>query len=325
MVVKEYMNMSIDHFKALKNLILESEKSGVLFKGKKLSGFSGETLMGTLQRIAAYQESAGAGCYLEIGVFQGLTLLSVAGVLKTTKAYGIDNFSHHDKQGLNQSKVHDSAAANDLKNYVLINSDYEDALENLGKHIGDSKVGTFFIDGPHDYRSQLMCLELAIPFLSNLAVIIIDDSNYRHVRLANRDFLVTHPEFKLLYESYTECHPANMDAATEAVARKGWWDGVNIIVHDPENQLASLMPDTIRSRDLYENDHYVHCARYGFLAPEAVFFIQALMSFRLIRAAKEIVKMIRKLRVVNRSELGAYDRMNTYSKGVPTKMNPALK
>ncbi|MBK7410887.1 MAG: class I SAM-dependent methyltransferase [Saprospirales bacterium] len=48
---------------------------------------------------------------------------------------------------------------------TVINQDYEDALENLKTHIGEKKVGLFFIDGPHDYRSQLMCLLLIQPFL----------------------------------------------------------------------------------------------------------------------------------------------------------------
>lgn len=310
--------MTIEHFKKIKDLIQEAERSGLLFKARNLTGFSGETMIGTLQGIAKYQASIGAGCYLEIGVFQGLSLLSVASVLDGAIVYGVDNFSQVDSQRLNQSIISERARDNNLSNFTLINSDYEDALESLESHLGDSKIGIYFIDGPHDYRSQLVCLQLAKPYLSDLSVIVVDDCNYRHVRLANRDFLIANPEFKLLFESYTKCHPANMDkhSVSERGARKGWWNGVNIIVHDPNNELNQMVPETLRDRQLYENEHIVHSAKYGFGAPEAVFFLQSLMSFRLFRALNQLVKMCFKFRRINKQLLGCYDSMNTYSENL---------
>ena len=103
---------------------------------------------------------------------------------------------------------------------LLIERDYEDALEALGNHIGDTKIGLYFVDGPHDYRSQLMCLLLATPFLSESAVIVVDDCNYPWVRLANRDFLISNPSFKLIFEAYTECHPGNMPEEKVTLATK---------------------------------------------------------------------------------------------------------
>ena len=151
--------MSIEHFNQIKHLIQEAEKSGLLFAARELTGFSGEKVIGTLQRIAKYQESIGAGCYLEVGVFQGLTLISVACVLDENVAYGVDNFAYFDPEKTNQRIVTERAKMNDLDNIRIINADYEDALENLPEYIGVSKIGTYFIDGPHDYRSQLVCLQ----------------------------------------------------------------------------------------------------------------------------------------------------------------------
>ena len=311
--------MNLEHHKKIRDLVQEAEKFGLLLEVPELMGFSGEKLIGALQRIAKYQESIGAGCYLEIGVFQGLTLLSVASVLDEVIAYGIDNFSQFDPQKLNQSVISEKARVNNFRNFLLINSDYEDALENLQDYLGDSKIGTYFIDGPHDYRSQLICLQLVKPYLSDLSVIVVDDSNYRHVRLANRDFLLANPEFKLLFESYTKCHPGNMDKNSEQEARKGWWNGVNIIVCDPNNKLSKMVPETIRDRQLYENEHIVHSAKYGFLAPEAIFFVQSLISFRLLSAFKQLMKMGIKYRKINKERLGCYDSMNTYSENLPQR------
>lgn len=107
-------------------------------------------------------------------------MLSVASVLDEATAYGIENFSQFDPQESNRHTISKRASDNNLSNFVLINFDYEDALQNLDDHLGESKIGTYFIDGPHNYRSQLVCLLLAKPYLSNLSVIVIDDCNYRH-------------------------------------------------------------------------------------------------------------------------------------------------
>ena len=182
-------------------------------------------MVGALQRVAQYQEQLNQGAYLEVGVFQGLTLLSVAGVLSKSRAFGVDTFAQFDEDGRNRRLINERIDLNQLKNVSMIEHDYEDALEALTEHIGDTKIGLYFVDGPHDYRSQLMCLLLATPFLSESAVIVVDDCNYPWVRLANRDFLISNPSFKLIFEAYMECHPGNMSEQKVALARKGWWNG----------------------------------------------------------------------------------------------------
>lgn len=320
--------MSLECFEKLRELVQEAEESGLLTEARELTGFSGNKLIGTLQRIAKYQESTGAGHYLEIGVFQGLTLISVANVLDGAPVFGIDNFAQFDPDHNNQNIIKKRAKVNNLENIHLINMDYEDALDNLTECTGDEslKIGTYFIDGPHDYRSQLLCLQLAKPYLSDSSVIVIDDCNYRHVRLANSDFLRVNPEFKMLFEAYTQCHPGNMESGEEEEARKGWWNGVNIIVRDPDGVLDPVVPETIRDRSLYENEHIVHSAKYGFLAPEAVSFISSLMSFRLPGALKDVVRIGRKIRRADKQNIGRYVSINTFSKQLPqSHFNPALR
>lgn len=302
--------------------IREAETSGLLGETQQgvLTGFSGKKLIGTLQRLAALlarEAHGGNTCYLEVGVFQGLTLLSVAREASGMPCYGIDNFAYFDPEGKNQAIVEARRSTLDLNNVFLINMDYEDAMERLDQQIGGKQVGLFFVDGPHDYRSQLMCLELAVPYLHPEAVIVVDDSNYRHVRQANRDFLVTHPEFKLLFEAYTRCHPANMSSEEHAEAREGWWNGVNILVRDPSNRIQPMFPPTLRRRDLYENEHITHSSPVSHLLPQAVRLLQALDDNSVPALFRQLVSLRKSLRESKVQRKALFPSMNTFSDDLP--------
>jgi hypothetical protein len=251
--------------------------------------------------------------------------LSTAAVVPDAKVFGIDNFSQFDIGNKNQENIEKRRAANNLKNVHLINEDYEDALERLDSHLRGRSVGVYFVDGPHDYRSQFMCLALATKYLSDHAVIVVDDCNYRHVRQANRDFLATNLEFKLLFESYTPCHPHNVKAGNRGDFERGWWNGVNVIVRDPDNQLDVQYPPTLRRRDLYENEHIVQTLKYGYLAPESVALMYGVLKFNPIRAVYAMYQTIRKLRSAPDSLRGAYRTMNTFSpEAITQKFNVRL-
>ncbi|MFC1619431.1 class I SAM-dependent methyltransferase [Candidatus Neomarinimicrobiota bacterium] len=299
--------------------IEETEEGGALFRADTPRGFSGDKIIGLLQRLSTLYSTFENTCYLEVGVFQGLTLLSVAHECKKVPCYGIDNFAYFDPDNVNLSIVEQGISSLGLRNVSIINKDYEDALEGLGDLISGNKIGCYFIDGPHDYRSQLMSLQLALPHLHEGAVIIVDDSNYQHVRQANRDFLITNTEWKLLFEAYTPFHPYNMTTEGRDLAAKGWWDGVNVLVRDKCNNLDSMFPPTERSRILYENEHLIQSSRLAEMASDAVYLAQSVYHGNpyhiLKRFLKLVVKFIRK-RVVLRSR---FDGRNTGSEALPSK------
>jgi hypothetical protein len=298
----------------IRQVIEQVEKNPVnAFPSPLLTGYSGKRMIAALQGFTALLEGREDVCYLEIGVFQGLTLLSVAGANPTVPCFGIDNFQAHDPEKKNMNILLERRQKLELTNAHLINMDYEDALANLAEHTQGRKIGVFFIDGPHDYRSQLMGLQLAMPHLTDDAVIIVDDSNYLHVRQANRDFLATHPEYKLIFESYTPCHPTNMTAAQEAEAREGWWDGVNIIVRDKDNRLPVSYPPTRRNRILFENDHLTHASRIGELAPRALTILNLLFTGRFLRAAKNLQVAYKEYKNIRFK--GQFDDANTFWDG----------
>lgn len=295
--------------------IKESEKGGLAFEidSNILSGFSGYKLIGTLQRLASLYEEDKDTCYLEIGVFQGLTLLSVATACPKVTCYGIDNFAYFDPNETNLSIVEQRSEKLGIDNKILINKDYEDALESLNEDILNKKVGLYFVDGPHDYRSQLMCLELALPYLHHNSVIVVDDCNYPHVRQANRDFLVTHSEFKLVFQAYTECHPNNMTDAQKENARKGWWNGVNIIARDPENLLKPLYPPTERSRLLYENEHELHASQLAELAPQSLRLLNYIHNKKILKSIREIINIYKDLNKNTSKYRKRFQHLNTFS------------
>jgi len=295
----------------------ESQGTVELAEAHELTGYSGLKLIGALQRLTSVQSDVTGACYLEIGVFRGLTLLSVAAVNPTLPCFGIDNFAFFDRDGKNLGIVTKRRQAMNARNAHIINLDYEDALADLGRHAGDLRVVTYFVDGPHDYRSQLMCLQLALPHLHDHAVIVVDDANYNDVRQANRDFLTTHPDYALLFEAYTPCHPSNMTGEQLAAARAGWWNGVNIIVHDPQGALQRTYPPSERSRVLFENDRIVHSANIAESAPRAIRVGQLLAERKWLRWLRESKWLYDEIGEKRQQRTAPFADTNTYSASLP--------
>ncbi len=311
-----------DVIKALR----ETEREGLLTdrRDEGLSGLAGARTVGLLQRLACLFEGHSDVCYLEIGVFQGLTLVSTALEAPGLPCFGIDNFATLDPEDTNLSIVKERIDRFRVVNANLINLDFEVALENLGDHIGDRKVGIYLVDGPHDYRSQLICLTLVQPFLHENAVIIIDDANYPDVRWSTRDFLLGFPEYKLAFDSYSTDHPANLIAAEKKKFEETWLNGVHVLVRDKDDKLGSMMPPTTdRERTLYLNEWLVHRLRLAELAPDALALADAVVSGD--AAAEEMLRD--RLIAAHSADRDIYNSRrfdrNVYSEALPqSRFNP---
>lgn len=263
-----------------------AESSGRVSTLDGVTGLSGDKLIGALQRCAAIDP---ASAYVEVGVFQGLTLTSVAAAAPATTCAGIDNFSQFDPGGINKSIVQQRIANHAISNARLINADFEEALLTLKTHLPGQRVGTYFVDGPHDYRSQYVSLDFARHALAESCVVFVDDANYEHVRRANSDWLRANPEFALVFEAYTSKHPEAMEERERSAAMSGWWNGVNIMVRDPEFRLERRFPAVSQSRDLYLNEHVVHPSRYASLAPRLVGALDSPLPWAALRLMKALV------------------------------------
>lgn len=290
-----------------------AKQEKLLFQSEVLSGFSSKSLTALLQHLAKAIDKN--ECYLEVGVYQGLSLLSVAKSIKEKKitAFGIDNFSQFDKEGRNFALVEERAHKVKATNYKIVNLDFEDALLNLEQHIGEKKVGLYFIDGPHDYRSQLLCLEQAKKHLAKNAVIVIDDCNYLHVRQATFDFLRLNPEFRLVFQAYADMHPHQVGAKTNK-----WWDGIHLICRSEEYEAVLPEVDTAM---MFE-EHRMMTVKYPFQQYEAGLFAAALRPFRPVKLVRRFFRL---WKAVHRSKkMGDYDYLNTFSRGLK-EVNTAAK
>lgn len=259
--------------RSVENAIRATEEVPLLIdrRADGLSGLSGLKTVGLLQRLAGLFADDSGATYVEIGVFQGLTLVSTALAAPGLPCFGIDNFATLDPKGENLGVVKERLERFATPNATLINGDFETSLERLESLLGGKKVAVYFVDGPHDYRSQLVCLLLAKPLLHRNAVVVIDDANYQDVRWSTRDFLNGHPEFKLLFEAYTPAHPANMTEKQKRIHEPGWLNGIQVLVPDPEGLLPVMLPPVDPSeRAIYLNEWLVHRLRMAALAPEAV-------------------------------------------------------
>ncbi|HUG60202.1 MAG TPA: class I SAM-dependent methyltransferase [Methylomirabilota bacterium] len=199
---------------------------------------------------------------MEVGVYRGLTLLTVAAANPDLTCHGVDDFSQFDPAGENAAVVTGCIEGHGLRNAHLHDADFEVFFHNGGP---PAPISVYFVDGPHDYRSQFMMLSLAVPFFAPQAVVVIDDSNYGHVRQATSDFLRLNPDFRLLFQAYTPSHPVDSGAPHD------WWNGINILCRGFSGLLApDLPPISSVTLAALRRDHTIHAHPHGEHAPAAL-------------------------------------------------------
>ena len=250
-------------------------------------GFSGAALMGLLTTLTGVLCDAD-NAYTEVGVYRGLTLSTVA-ASTDAPCVGIDDFSLFNADASNKPAVEARLAAAGCTNATLADSDFELALRGwTGLGHGASRIGVLFVDGPHDYRSQLMGLLLGAPHMREHGVIVVDDANYAHVRQASYDFLAAFPDWALVAEITTPGHPDVITAAQRAEARTGWWNGVHVLQHDPSRTLPRL---DIPQADLspYVDSHDLFRHRFG---PTALAALEGLQRAATADAPTKVLREV---------------------------------
>lgn len=293
------------------NILQFPDDQKIAFTDPGLTGFSGKKIVALLQNFVSCLDPE-KEVYLEVGVFQGLSLMSVAKVFEGS-AFGIDNFSQFDPDKKNFNLIKEHCSRLGIENTALINCDLEIALKNISEHLKGKKIGLFFVDGPHDYRSQLLCLLLARNYFSDDAVIVIDDCNYRHVRQANADFLSSCPSFKAVLEKYTAAHPHNMTADEKQSAMDGWWNGINVLINDKKDNWPQKQINTFEDRVLFYNEQYIHSARHADCAPEAIKITHALYPLRPLKLISRLINLYKQVKKSDPHFNGKFNHLNTYT------------
>ncbi len=133
--------------------------------------------------------------YCEVGTSQGATLIGAL-LEHERMAYAVD-----EPTGENLAILTYNLAKFGLEEQVgVCTQNFEQFFSDLREIDTDDKIGVYFYNGSHDYRSQLLGLLLVRPFLSNQALIVVNNSNWGTVQQSVWDFIATTPECQVLLE-----------------------------------------------------------------------------------------------------------------------------
>lgn len=150
--------------------------------------------------------------YLNIGVWNGFTLL--AGIVgnPTRSIIGVDNFSEFG--GPREDFLRRFERQRSSK-HQFFDMDYRLFFSSHP----NVKVGLYYYDGPHTYGDQYDALSLADPYLVDGAIVMVDDANWQEPRQATLDFVQRHEGKYALV----------LDLKTRNNGHPTYWNGLMIL------------------------------------------------------------------------------------------------
>jgi predicted O-methyltransferase YrrM len=150
--------------------------------------------------------------YVEVGSFKGLSL--IAAMLGNAGDFvGIDDFS---MEGGGKAQLEKNLRRHGLAGHTILEGDAFALLRD--GVLGDRRVGVYYYDAAHDYRSQLDALRLIEPHLVEGALMIVDDTDWKQVQRALGVYRRSQPRARLLVE-----------LAGKDRGQPWWWEGVQIL------------------------------------------------------------------------------------------------
>lgn len=201
LVTGDHVGIDID----LRNTILPEragefeETLGPLCRSvKRMSTFA----IGSIINLAVSQMPADH-CYVNVGVWNGFTLFCGMAGNEDKRCVGIDNFSQFG--GPREAF---------LQQFNLLKSETSEFHEMDYRKYFDGmhsrKIGLYFYDGHHSEENQYLGLKIAEPYLSEDALILIDDTNNRGViQGTNRYIRESRLKFRLVarFKTSHNFHP----------------------------------------------------------------------------------------------------------------------
>jgi hypothetical protein len=150
--------------------------------------------------------------FVNVGVWNGFTLLSGMAGNAGRACIGVDNFSEFGgPREAFLARFERARAAG----HSFYDMDYRDYFAR--QH--DAPIGVYLYDGEHSYEQQLAGLELAEPFFARDCIILVDDINAEQPRQATADFLAARPgRYRVL-----------LDQQTSANGHPTFWNGLMVI------------------------------------------------------------------------------------------------
>jgi hypothetical protein len=126
---------------------------------------------------------------------------------------GIDDFSMSEGS---RALLEANVRRHGLAGHTVLEGDAFALLR--GGALAGRRVGVYYYDAAHDYRSQLEGLRLVEPHLVDGALMIIDDTDWPQVARALRDYRRRQPRARLLVE---------LDGKDRG--QPWWWEGVQVL------------------------------------------------------------------------------------------------
>lgn len=158
--------------------------------------------------------------YLEIGTWQGLTLLSAAHNNPDKQCFACDKFRFWGRHTGLGSRVRRAFFSN-LKRYQDASAKirfFEMRSEQLfSKHLVQPPVGVYFYDGDHSRQGTREGIEAAAPLLSEQAVVLVDDWNDPNIQRGT-------------YEAFLNANlkVTWMRSLDGDHTQRGWWNGLGV-------------------------------------------------------------------------------------------------
>jgi len=159
--------------------------------------------------------------YVEVGIWKGRSLIAAA-LGNDADLVGIDDFSFRDGR---REELTGNLARFGIEGVTVLVGDAFRLLPEGA--LAGRRVGVYYYDAAHGYRAQLEGLRLIEPYLAERALLVVDDSDWKEVREATRDYLAGQPSARLLLEIEGSSH-----------GQPQWWEGVQLIAWEP--RLAGL-------------------------------------------------------------------------------------
>ena len=174
---------------------------------------------------AAIAELEPGEIYCEIGCGTGTTVIGALLGQDDRLAYAVDNLSDRDPSCETALQLSQNLAVFGLEEQVFFcDQDFEAFFADLRDLQPEERIGVYFYNGNHDYRSQLLSLLLVQPFLAEQALIVIGESNWDMVQQATVDFLAAHSPAKLL-----------LDLSTPTIDDPSFGNGIQVLMWNAQD------------------------------------------------------------------------------------------
>ncbi|HEV2122108.1 MAG TPA: class I SAM-dependent methyltransferase [Chloroflexota bacterium] len=207
---------------------------------KETRGMATENKLALLNLAATFLDAD--EIYLEIGAYRGTTIIGAALGNNGRQFVTIDDFSQF-KGTLDECNANLSRYS--CQNVTLINGN---AWQVLNDFATDKSIGVYFYDGRHMFRDHWAALEKIQPFLSDHALVVVDDTSIRRVAAANRLYAKAHPQFVrvLTFSSSMNGEPR-------------WWNGIELYRFD--RSVQTTQRSVLKERTSY----FAHLVAYDLI------------------------------------------------------------